>query len=209
VAEITLNANVRAYKGRSGSNTARRLGMVPGVYYQGNVKNVPFEVKALDLRPLIYTTETHIVDLRLSSGEAFKCVLRDVQFDPITDKVMHIDLMGLDMSHTMVFEVPVVLEGQAPGVRAGGVLNHIIHKLEVTCLPSDLPEHITVDVSQLNIGDQVTIGDLHLDRVEVTLEADQPVVILAHGRHEAEAVPGEPGAAEPEVITRGKSAEED
>jgi large subunit ribosomal protein L25 len=207
VAEIILNANIRTVQGRAAVHQIRREGRVPGVFYLHNEKNIAIDVRALDMRPLIYTAETHIVDLRLSDGTREKCVLREVQFDPITDKVIHFDLQGLVMTEKIRIEVPIVLEGSAPGVRAGGVLNHILHKVEVECLPGDMPEHIGIDVSALEIGAIVTVGDLSLGNVVVLVDADQPVVSIGHGRGDVEAS-SEEGPTEPEVIGRGKVEED-
>jgi large subunit ribosomal protein L25 len=208
VAEIILNANIRTVTGQTAARKTRREGLVPGVFYLHNEKNIPIEVRTLDLRPLIYTAETHIVDLRLNDGTNEKCVLREVQFDPVTDKVVHFDLQGLVMTEKIRVEVPIVLEGSSPGVRGGGLLNHILHKIDVECLPGSLPEHISIDISTMQIGDIVTAGDIKLDNVVLLVDADQPVVTVTHSR--SEAAEGEPGEApqEPEVITRGKSDED-
>lgn len=202
MAEITLNATIRDYKGRSKSNTARRAGKVPGVFYHGSDKNIPIEVEALDLRSLIYTPETHIVDLRFSDGTREAAILREVQFDPITDRIMHIDLVGVVRGQKMKFEVPISLEGQAEGVRAGGVMTQTLYKVEVECLPKDLPEHITVDVTQLHAGTAITVADLVVPNVEIITSGDIPVAVIGHAREEAETAAGE--SAEPQVIGEGK-----
>lgn len=208
--EITLQANIRTARGRSASNTLRRAGTVPGVFYLHNDVNIPIEVKLLDLRPLVYTAETHIIDLQLSDGTNQKCVMREVQFDPLTDTVTHFDLMGLVMDRKLRVEVPVVLHGSAIGLREGGVLNHLMHKIEVECFPADLPEHIVVDISDMAVGDMRTVAHLHADNVVFHADPDVPVVAIAHSRHEeAPAAPTEEAPAEPEVIARGKAEEED
>lgn len=208
MAEITLKAKIRDYKGRSASNAARRAGKVPGVFYLGSEKNISIEVEALDLRHLVYTSETHIVDLQFSDGTSEAAVLREVQFDPITDRMVHFDLIGVIRGQKMKFEVPVVLEGSSEGMRLGGVLQQTLHKLEVECDPKNLPEHISVDISQLKIGESMLVGDLKIDGVEIITNPEQPLVILGHPRGEAatdtEAVEG---AGEPAVITRGKGEE--
>ncbi len=203
MAEIILNANIRTPKGRAAVHQIRREGRVPGVFYLHNEKNIAIDVRALDLRPLIHTAETHIVDLRLSDGTKEKCVLREVQFDPITDKVVHFDLQGLVMTEKIRIEVPIVLEGSSPGVRAGGVLNHILHKIEVECLPGDMPEHVAIDISAMEIGAIVTIADLPLGNVTALLDADQAVMTIGHGRTESDTSTTQ-GSSEPEVIGRGK-----
>ncbi len=208
MAEITLKAKIREYKGRSAANAARRSGKVPGVFYLGNEKNIPIEVEALDLRHLIYTSETHIVDLRLSDGSSEAAVLREVQFDPITDRVVHFDLIGVVRGQKMKFEVPVILEGSAQGVRDGGVLTQTLHKLEVECLPKDLPEQIAVDVTDLLLGASMLVSEISLPGVEILTHGEQPIAIISHARGEAvstgEAAPAE---GEPEVIMSGKDEE--
>lgn len=206
MAEITLKATIRDYKGRSLSNAARRAGKVPGVFYLGNTKNIPIEVEALDLRSLVYTPETHIIDLQLSDGSSEAAVLREVQFDPITDRIMHIDLIGVVRGQKMKFEVPVALEGQPVGVRSGGVLTQTLHKVEVECLPKDLPEHISVDVSHLKVGESISIADINIPGVEILTGTDNPVAIVAHSRAES----GEAGeGAAGEAAAGGKGAGEE
>lgn len=206
MAEITLNATIRDYKGRSKSNTARRAGKVPGVFYHGSNKNIPIEVEALDLRSLIYTSETHIVDLRLSDGTREAAILREVQFDPITDHIMHIDLIGVVRGQKMKFEVPIALEGQAEGVRAGGVLTQTLHKVEVECLPKDLPESIVFDVTPLQAGATLTVADLVAPNVEFITAGDINVAVIAHARTEAE-TSGE--SADSQAAGQGKGDGED
>jgi large subunit ribosomal protein L25 len=208
VAEITLKAKIRDYKGRTASNAARRAGKVPGVFYLGSEKNISIEVEALDLRHLVYTSETHIVDLQFSDGTSEAAVLREVQFDPITDRMVHFDLIGVIRGQKMKFEVPVVLEGSSEGMRLGGVLQQTLHKLEVECDPKNLPEHISVDISQLKIGESMLVGDLKIDGVEIITNPEQPLVILGHPRGEAATdTEAAEGAGEPAVITRGKGEE--
>lgn len=208
MSEVVLNATIRSAVGRISAKAARRAGLVPGIFYLHTEKNIPIEVKALDLRPLVYTGETHIVDLRLSDGSAEKCILRDVQFDPVTDRITHFDLMGFVAGEKMRIEVPIVLQGTAAGIRAGGALNHILHRVEIECLPAKLPEHISVDISHMEIGDVLTVGDLVVPDVEFLVDLDVPVATITHARVEAAPAPVEvEEVKEPEVIGRGKGEE--
>ncbi len=208
MAEITLNAAIRKERGRAENNRARRAGMVPGVFYLGNTKNISLMVKALDLRSLVYTAETHIINLVLDNGTSEKCVLREVQFDPVTDNIMHIDLQGLSMTEKVRLEVPVVLEGNAEGVRAGGFVQHHKHKLEVECLPGDLPEHLVVDIAHLGVGDSISVADVVLPAGVALMENPEDVVVaVMHAREESSAAEQE-APSEPEVISRGKSDED-
>ena len=210
MSEVTLNAEIRQVGGRSAANQLRRDGKVPGVYYLHNDQNIAIQVKALDMRPLVYTADTHIVNLQLNDGVARKCILREVQFDPVTDKIRHFDLMGLVLTQKIRMQVPVVLHGAAAGVRDGGVLNHILHKVEVECLASDLPEHIEVDISNMHIGDIITVSSIALENVTIFAEDDAPVVTVSHSRAGTETATEseEPAPTEPEVISRGKSDED-
>lgn len=212
MAEIILKAQIREYKGRADANKARNEGKVPGVFYLKNEKNIPIEVEALDLRSLIYTAETHIVSLELSDGTTEMCMLRDVQFDPITDKVVHFDLMGLIKGQVVKFEVPVSLEGIPVGVKAGGVLTQVLQKVEIECMPKDLPQHITVDVTHLEAGETLTVADLTVEGVTLLSDPAQAVAIVAHARVEEEPEGDEEAVdedAEPEVIAKGKDEEEE
>lgn len=213
MSEIILKANIREYSGRSAVNAARSEGKVPGVFYLKNEKNIPIEVEALDLRPLVYTSESRIVNLELNDGTSELCVLREVQFDPITDSIMHFDLMGLIRGQKVVFEVPVLLEGTPVGVKAGGVLTQILHRVEVECMPKDLPQHISIDVTHLEAGDTLQVGALEIEGVDILTDPEQPLAVVAHARAEAEAEAEEElGAeeeAEPEVIGKGKEDEEE
>ena len=208
MSEVVLNATIRTRVGRISAKASRRAGLVPGIFYLHTEKNIPIEVKALDLRPLVYTAETHIVDLRLNDGSAEKCILRDVQFDPVSDRITHFDLMGFVAGEKMRIEVPIILHGTAAGVRAGGALNHILHRVEIECLPTKLPEHIEADISNLEIGDVLTVGDLVVPDVEFLVEMDVPVATVTHARGELTPTPVEgEEPAEPEVIGRGKEEE--
>ncbi len=210
MAEITLKASIRDYKGRSASNQARRDGRVPGVFYYQNIKNIPIEVTALDLRSLVYTSETHLVNLELSDGTKEKCILREIQFDPITDKIMHIDLVGLVMSEMMKFEIPVQIEGIPEGVRDGGSLQQVMHKLDVECLPSNLPAHIMVDVSLLKAGEAITVAQIVLPDSIILNDPEQVVVVVNHPRAEkVEDVEAVAGTEEPEVVAHGKTEGEE
>jgi large subunit ribosomal protein L25 len=214
VAEIILNANIRKETGRTTAKAIRREGRVPGIFYLHNHKNIPIVVNTLDMRPLVYTSDTHIVDLRLDDGTAEKCVIREIQFDPITDKIVHFDLIGIVMDEKMEFEVPIVLEGSSIGVREGGMLSHLLHKVHVRCLPAQLPEHIAIDISDLQIGDVITVADIAVKDIEIHADPELPVVTIAHHRAAGEAAHVAEKAAteeteEPQVIVKGKATKEE
>ncbi len=173
--EIILNAEVRK-TGKSASNQLRRSGRIPGIYYAPGDEPLPIAVKESELKNLIYTTETHIIRLKLGDGKEFQCILKDVEFDPVTDKPIHFDLYGLKAGATVTLEVPIVLVGKAPGVEKGGIIEHLLHTVEVECPSNAIPEHIEVDISNLDIGDSIHVKDLNIPNVKI-LENELAVIV--------------------------------
>jgi large subunit ribosomal protein L25 len=213
MSEIVLNAQLRSELGKK-AKAVRRQEMIPGVFYAREEKPIPIKVTLLSLNPLIYTSETHVVDLRLGDGSARKCILRDVQFDPVSDIPLHFDLQGLHENEELTVEVPVVLVGgTAPGVKEGGMLQQVIHKISVSCLPRHIPEKLEVDISGLGINDAIHVGDLPIPNVEVLANPEDTVVVVVPPRVVAEApvaAEGEEVApAEPEVVGKGKKEGEE
>jgi large subunit ribosomal protein L25 len=190
--EIVLNAEIRK-TGKSASNQLRRSGKIPGIYYAPGDEPLPIAVKEVELKKLIYTTEAHVVRLKLGDGKEFQCILKEVEFDPVTDKPIHFDLYGLKAGATVTLEIPVVLVGKAPGVEKGGVIEHLLHTVEVECPANAIPEHIEVDISALDIGDAIHVKDLKIPNVKI-LENELAVVVAVvppRGGEVEEAKPAE------------------
>jgi large subunit ribosomal protein L25 len=191
----------------------RRSGKIPGVYYGHGQKNIPVSLTELELKPLYKTSATHIINLKLNDGSTHQCILKDIDFDPISDRPVHFDLFGLNMDEEVVIEVPVTLTGGVPeGVKAGGILQHIMHKLRLSCLPKNIPDHIEVDVSTLGINKSIHVGDLNVPNVKFVSNAKAAVVAVVPPVVEkvAEVAVAEVAAVptEPEVIAKGKKPEE-
>ena len=211
MSEIVLNAEVRQRAGKH-AKLLREKGSVPGVFYAHNEPNISIQVPKANLDPLVFTTETHVIELRLSDGTTKKCVLRDVQFDPVSDRPIHFDLLGLKENEKLTIEIPIALVGGTPiGVREGGMLQHIIHRLKVSCLPKDIPEKIEVNVGELAMNHSIHVRDLTVPNVTIIDNPDNPVVAVIPPTVIKEAEPvveGEEALAEPEVLGKGKKAEE-
>lgn len=201
MSEILLQASTRT-PGRSVARALRRKSQVPGIYYFHGEEPIAVAASELALRPLIYTSESHIVRMRLDDGSERTCVLKDITFDPITDRPVHFDLLGVNADENVRVEVPVALVGQAAGQRnGGGIIDFILHKIEVECKPQDLPEHIEIDISSLEINDSLHVGALSIPNVTILTPADATIVALTPPRVEVATA----GAGEPEVIAKGKS----
>lgn len=126
-----------------------------------------FLVTQEDIRGLIYTPEIHIVDLELTGNRTTKAIVKEIQFHPVTDVILHIDFVEVFDNKPIVMQVPVVLEGHADGVRAGGKLNLEMRKLKVKALYNKIPEKLTVNVERLGLGKTIQIGELAFEGLEL------------------------------------------
>ena len=210
MSELTINAESRKKLGGSTALQLRQKGRVPGILYGHGEPSIPFHVKELDLRPLIYTNETHTVSLNLD-GTQQRCVLREVQFHPVTDRVSHIDLILIHADEKIRIDVPVKLIGTASGVKDGGVMDFSLHKLSIEVLPDAIPEHIELDISNLKIGHSLHVSDLPAnDAYTISTDSHAVIVIIAAPKAAEEVVaPTDAVVAEPEQIKKGKKDEED
>jgi large subunit ribosomal protein L25 len=214
MSELQIKAVKRSEFKRSISRTLRKSGLIPGVYYGSSVSGIPIAIKELELRPVIFTDESYIINLSIEGENAPRnCVLKETQFDPISGKPIHFDLFAVKEGEKLTIEVSVKLVGNAPGVKNGGVLQHSLHKLEIECLPQNIPSHIDVDVSNLNIGDSIKAGDITIEGVEILNDANTGIVsVLSPVKEEEEKKPEETTeekVAEPEVISKGKKEKEE
>lgn len=211
MAEISLNASVRTKGNKGDVKKLRRNGKVPGVFYHKQSEPQVIEVTEASLKPLVYTSEAHIVSLKVEGQEDRSCILKDIQFDPVTDRIVHFDLQGITTDEKLEIEVPVVLVGSAAGIKKGGILQANLHKLSIECLPADVPEHIQVDITNLELGSSIHVKDIVSDKFTVLNSEDAVIVSVVAPKVEKEVSPEEAAEAakEPEVITKGKAEKED
>jgi large subunit ribosomal protein L25 len=215
MSEITITAQIRKEVGKR-SRVLRGTGKVPGIYYGHGQQNIPVTMPAISLKPLYSTSAMHVINLKLDDGSSHMCVLRDVQLDPITELPVHFDLFGLNQNESLTLEVPVKLTGGIPkGVREGGILQHILHKLKISCLPKHIPDHVEINVAELEINRSVHVRDLKIPDVKIlenetstVVAVVPPVVVKEPEPTAAAATPTAEALAEPEVITKGKKPEE-
>jgi len=212
MSEILVQGSKRALSTKGVVNQLRRDGNVPGIYYTKGVEPIPVYVSEKALKPIVFTSETHIINLKIGDGEELKSILKNVQFDPVTDRVVHFDLLGISADQEIEIEVPLLFEGQAKGVKEGGVVQQTLHKLTVSCLPANIPDHIAINISDLALGDSIHVRDLNVENVRFIQHPEVIIVSVVVPRAAVEttvaAVPGEE-KTEPEVITKGKQTEEE
>ncbi len=212
MSEIVVEAQIRKDT-RKATKSIRNQGFIPGIFYGHGEGNIPIQTTLNNLRPVVYTKDTHIISLKLDNGEIKSCIVRDIQFDPISDKIIHFDLLALRADEKVTMEIPVALIGTAKGVKDGGMVQHILHHIEVKCFPKDIPEHIDVDITELEVGDSIHVSSLYVPNVEILDDEDSTIVaivaptVLKEPEEEAAEVAEEP--EEPEVVGKGKKEEDE
>ena len=156
---ITINGSKRESVGKKASKALRNAGQVPCVLYGGD-QAVHFSANELAFSKLVYTPNAHTVVIALDGGESYNAVLQDIQFHPVTDKILHIDFYQLFEDKEVTMDIPVQVVGKAPGVLNGGVLRRNKRKLRVKALPTNLPDFIEANISKLKIGSKLYITEL-------------------------------------------------
>ncbi|WP_341217084.1 50S ribosomal protein L25/general stress protein Ctc [uncultured Wocania sp.] len=156
---ITINGSQRESVGKKATKALRNAGQVPCVLYGGD-KPVHFSAPELAFSKLVYTPNAHTVVINLDSGETLNAVLQDIQFHPVTDRILHVDFYQLFEDKEIALNIPVQLVGNSRGVKNGGVLRRNNRKLRIKALPANLPDFIEIDITPLKIGDKVAVGDL-------------------------------------------------
>lgn len=177
---IEIKGSFRSELGKKSSKEIRKAGSVPCVIY-GKEKNIHFHAPELSFKNLIYTHEAHLVDLNLDK-KLYKVVLKDIQFHPVSDKILHIDFIEIFDDKPVVISVPVTVHGDSVGVIAGGKLSIKRRTLKVKGLPKDLPEFIPVDITELKIHEGIKVSDIKMDKIEFLDMKKSLVLTIATSR---------------------------
>ena len=219
MATVSLSANSRDVTGKGAARTLRTQGQVPAVIYGHGRDPQPLSLNARDLDKMLshIQAESTVIEVTVGSQTA-KTLIREIQRHPIRRQILHVDFQALVAGEKVTVSIPIQLTGIPEGVRlGGGVLDQTLRELEIEVDPSNIPDHVELDVTNMVIGDSKHVSDLSLPPgVEVLDDAETSVAVVAAPRAVieetpvvAEAVEGEAGAvAEPEVIGRGKEEEE-
>ena len=156
---ITINGSKRESVGKSASKALRNAGQIPCVLYGGDGP-MHFSAPELAFSKLIYTSSAYTAVIAFDDKEKYSAVLQDIQFHPVTDKVLHIDFYHLFDNKEIAMDIPVRLVGNSIGVKLGGNLQRNKRKLRIKALPTNLPDYIEIDIADLNIGDRVYVTEL-------------------------------------------------
>ncbi len=217
---VMIEVEPRQSRGSSEAGRLRRQGLIPGVVYGSGKETVPVSVNGEKLDTMLRHAGNRIFKLRiLPSGEVGEAMIKEIQSDPISGKHLHIDFIRITVGQKIHVTVPIVLQGDALGVREGGRLDFMSRELEVELLPKDMIEQLVVDVSELGVGAHLTVADIAplLPPSGRFLEEPHRVVALVEKPRGAEAEEeaggaalGSTGPSEPELIrTRGKAEDEE
>jgi large subunit ribosomal protein L25 len=171
---VEIQGNVRTDVGSKYAKAERKAGNVPCVVYGGEAP-IHFSAPTLAFKGLVYTAEAKTATITVGDTTV-EAVIQDIQFHPVTDQLMHIDFMQLVEGKPVTMDIPVVLNGQARGVLAGGKLKTILRKLSVRAVPGQFPESIELDITGLRIGKSIRVSDVPAEGFEI-LNADTAVIV--------------------------------
>ncbi len=172
---ITINGSKRESVGKVATKALRNAGRVPCVLY-GEGEPLHFSAPELGFSKLVYTPNAHTVVIKLEDGSKINAILQDIQFHPVSDKILHVDFYQLFDNKEISMDIPVRLQGAAPGVlNSGGVLRLNKRKLRVRALPGDLPDVIIADISKLRLGNKLYTSELPAEKYSI-LHPDNTVV---------------------------------
>lgn len=166
--------------GRKGSEELRKKAYAPAVLYNGEIHENLYVPMRL-LRDVIYTPKVHFIDLNIE-GTHHKCILKDVQFHPVSDMILHVDFYKLSEDKKVTMNIPVVLQGNALGVQKGGLLSVKARKVKITALPKDMPDCINIDISNLDLDKVIRVKDIPCGNFVINAMPGEPLVGVLAGR---------------------------
>jgi large subunit ribosomal protein L25 len=181
--KTSLKAAPRARKGSGRLNQMRREGWLPSVIYGRGVENKNLKVDNKSFTELLAhsSSDNIIINLEIEGEGTRLAFLQAIQHDPISGAAVHADFLAIDEKTEITAHIPAHIHGESPGVKSGGVIEQYVHAIEITCLPDDLPEGIDLDISGLQLGDSLHLGDIKYPKgVRPTHAAD--VVVIHIGR---------------------------
>ena len=184
-----LKGTSRTEVGKKSTNELRKNNGIPCVLYGIEKEAKAFAVTADAVRKLVYAPDIHVVNLTIDGVEC-KAVLKDIQFHPVKDTILHMDFLQIVEDKAIVMEVPTVLTGLAAGVKLGGKLQQAIRKIKVKAVYANIPEKLTVDVTELALGKSIKVGELSFDGIELVTPAQTVVCSVAATRASREAANG-------------------
>ena len=186
-----LKGTSRTEVGKKSTNELRKNNGIPCILYGIEKEAKAFAVTTDAVRKLVYTPDIHVVNLTID-GQECTAVLKDIQFHPVKDTILHMDFLQIVADKPIVMEVPTVLTGLAAGVKLGGKLQQAIRKIKVKAVYANIPEKLTIDVTELALGKSIKVGELSFEGLELVTPAQTVVCSVAATRASREAANGNP-----------------
>ncbi len=217
IKDITVEASPRDERGKNAARRLRQKGMVPAVLYGGGKDSLPISVNAKQIHQILHSATGHNTIFHVAmGGKRESAMLVDWQVDPLREVLLHTDLQRIDLKKKLRAKVPIITHGEAKGVKTqGGLLEVVTREVEIECLPANIPDHIVVDVGELELNQAIRAKDLaKSDVYTVTSDPERVlvhvIILKVEEEKPVEAVAAEAAAApaEPEVIKKGKQLEE-
>jgi large subunit ribosomal protein L25 len=177
---VTIEGQLRTEFGKKATRQVRSEGKVPGVIY-GGAEEVHFAAPKLAFKPLVYTGEFQLAEIKVD-GKTYKCVLKDLQFDKVSDELSHLDLLELVDDKKVIVNIPIKLVGTSPGVKSGGKLVSKMNSLKVKALPKDLKENIEVSIATLELNANIRVEDVVADGFEIMNSLRIPIASVVMTR---------------------------
>ena len=184
--EFNLTVDKRELSNKGGRKRALKEGKIPGIYYSHDSKNsIPFYITQKEILNA-QKADTQIFNITVG-GKKRNVLFKSVQYHPVTDEILHIDLYGIKMDQVVTVSIPLVIEGSAKGVVEGGILVQNLNEVEIDCLPSDIPQNILLDITNLEMGESLRCENLVLDeKFSLKTSGDQIVVSVTQPAQETE-----------------------
>lgn len=174
VPSMTINGSSRTLLGKKGSKVGRREGLIPCVIYTGD-QNVHFNTTISDVRHLVYSPDFQLAEVALD-GKTYSCIVKEIQFHPVTDGIIHMDFQQLIDNRKVIVELPLRFRGSSPGVKVGGKMVQNVRKVKVKTLPENLLNELIVDISTLELGGVIRVRDIDVEAgIEILLNPSVPV----------------------------------
>lgn len=211
---LSIEASLREDRGKNAARRLRRAGRVPAVIYGGQGPVLSITLDPRQITPVLHSEAGHtaVLNMEIPGKESARVMLRDWQTEPVRGGLLHVDFVRITKDTRVKVKVPVHVTGEPKGVKLqGGIFEFVLREVEVECLPDDIPAHLTVDVTELTIGQNIRVSHLPVGaNVEVLTDPDRVVahVVALKAEEEKPAETAEVAAAEPELIRKGKAEEE-
>ena len=210
-----IEVQIREELGKGAARALRRQGLIPGVVYGHNFGPITVQVELEELKRLLHheSIESMLIRMKLNGREE-TVMIKEIQRHPVTYDILHVDFHRVSLTEEVTTRVPIELVGESIGVKEGGILEFLLRELEIRCLPTEIPEHIAIDISQMRIGDSLRVGDLKLKEGITVLDDPETVIVLIAApvvREEIEEVEEAEEAEEekPELVGEEKEEEEE